>query len=175
MSGVKAVCVVPGKQNALPVLLASVGRFITSPRAEQIKKELARIAEEQALTGMIGKIELIGEDLIKPDEFKLNRRRIASDYHSGRLNVLTSDTRREEGEWDMLSLTIRGVLAAALSVNADEISQKSDFFIDLGGTSLDYFAYAAALGREFSLPTQALVSANLRTIEDAARFIGSNQ
>ena len=175
VSGVKAVCVVPGKQNALPVLLASVGRFIPSPRAEQIKETLARIVEEQALRGMIGKIELIGEDLIKPDEFKLNRRRIAADYASGRLNIVSCGAKSEDGEWDTLSLTIRGVLAAALSVNADEISQKSDFFTDLGGTSLDYFAYAAALGREFSLPTQALVSANLRTIEDAARFIGSNQ
>ena len=173
--GVKGVCLIPGENGSLPVLLASVGAYITPARAKIVTAQLNQKLASLNLKSQVGKIELIGEEFIRGDEFKLNRRRIASDYRSGKLKIVSFDGKPDDGEWDELTLKIRSLFASALNINADEISLGGDFFSDFGGTSIDYFAFAAAFAREFSLPTETVISANLHTIEAAAAFVRANQ
>ena len=173
--GVKRVCLIPGENGNLPVLLASVGAFITPARAQSVISQLNRKLVSLNLKSQIGKIELIGEEFISGEEFKLNRKRIASDYHSGKLKIVSSGDKPEQGEWDELTLKIRSLFSAALNINADDLSLGGDFFTDYNGTSIDYFAFSAAFAREFSLPTETIISANLHTIEAAAAFVRANQ
>lgn len=173
--GVKGVCLIPGENGSLPVLLASVGAYITPARAKIVTAQLNQKLASLNLKSQVGKIELIGEEFIRGDEFKLNRRRIASDYRSGKLKIVSFEGKPDDGEWDELTLKIRSLFASALNINADEISLGGDFFSDFGGTSIDYFAFAAAFAREFSLPTETVISANLHTIEAAAAFVRANQ
>ena len=173
--GVKRVCLIPGENGNLPVLLASVGAFITPARAKSVLSQLNRKLVSLNLKSQIGKIELIGEEFISGEEFKLNRKRIASDYHSGKLKIVSSGDKPEQGEWDELTLKIRSLFSAALNINADDLSLGGDFFTDYNGTSIDYFAFSAAFAREFSLPTETVISANLHTIEAAAAFVRANQ
>lgn len=135
-----------------PVLLVSVNRYMSAEVLRALDEKLkAKIAEEK-LSGQIGKIEYISDPLMTGDEFKLNRRRLGADYAAGRLHRIDLEKRESAAAEDALMTHLRGIIAAVLEKEQDEVSPDADFFADLGGTSLDYFAMIAKLQEEFSLP-----------------------
>ncbi len=147
--GSNGVCLV--SDGKTPVLLVSVNRYITAERLESLDREIKRLLGEQQLTGQVGRIVYISDPLMTGDEFKLNRKRLGEDYRSGRLHTVDPKKRETGGEEDELMRHLREVFAVALERRTEEVAPESDFFADLGGTSLDYFAMIAKLQEDFSL------------------------
>ena len=86
---------------------------------------------------------------MKPDEFKLNRIRLRRDYASGALKPLDFSVRRGDAEADELLCRVRAIVAQAVNRAEDDVAFDADFFLDLGGTSLDYFAMLTRLRDTF--------------------------
>ena len=65
---------------------------------------------------------------------------------------------------------IRALMALSLERSPEEVPAPADYFTDLGGSSLDYYAFGAALEEEtgVSLPREG---APLRTAEAVAGFV----
>lgn len=175
LPGVKGVCLVGVREDSgvKPVLLASVGRGITAQRRTELHQALSERASELQLQGQIWKIALISDDLLLPQEFKLNRRRLARDYASGALSELTDRSCEEAAVRDpgAISASIRAMFAAALDRPEEEIADTADFFRDLGGTSLDYFAVVSRMQEEFGMTFPAAGEQSLSTVRQFSQFI----
>ena len=144
----KQVCLIETKQNDMvaPVLLVEVNRYLSS---ETLTAVLSNVKERLQLLGLISEIKnvvLIGESLIKDNEFKLNRKRLAEDYIGERLLVIDLDRREEQINLNDFEQKVADCFCRALG---KEIGKDDDFFIDAGGTSLDYFTMISYIQAEF--------------------------
>ena len=166
------VCLIGARQggDTAPVLLASVSRFLTSEQLRELETALKKRIDENGLSGAVRRIAFVGESLLKADEFKLNRIRLAREYEAGKLPLLDPETQKSEEALSELAMQVRGCFAAALSQPEEEIPQDADFFSDLGGTSLDYFGLLAALREIYSLPFPP-EDGRLRTVRQITDYI----
>ena len=72
---------------------------------------------------------------------------------------------------DELAQRIREFFSAALNVKTEEIADQADFFLDLGGSSLDYFGMISAIENEFSVKIPVEKSAELSTVAAFHRYL----
>ena len=173
LPGTLGVCLIGS--DGTPVLLVSVNRYMSADALRSLDERLKGKIAEQKLSGQIGKIEYISDPLMTGDEFKLNRRRLSADYAAGRLHPVDIEKRESEAEEDALLTHLRSLVAAVLEKEPDEVSPDADFFTDLGGTSLDYFAMIAKLQEEFSLPFPQNSDNGLRTAGKIYEYIKDAQ
>ncbi len=158
IDGLDGVCLVADRRSgeSVPVLLAGIGRGCSPAKAERLGAAVRARIGELGLAPEIKSVVLVADRLIGPDEFKLNRRRLAAALEAGTLPVF-DPAAEDEAPDDPLCAEIMAMFAAALGKQPDEISYPADFFLDLGGSSLDYFAMIAALRERFGIdfPTEA--------------------
>lgn len=169
--GLRGVCLIGGGDGKTPVLLASVNRHITAEKLAELERGLrARLAELQ-LTGQINQLAFVSQPLMLEQEFKLNRRRLAADFVAGRLQL--ADPVREESvmEADALLIQVRELFATALGKRPEEVAVTADFFLDEGGTSLDYFAMVSRLQEEFSVSFPTADGKGLNTVKELYEYI----
>lgn len=153
--GVRQVCLIAGPDRA-PVLLASVGRHLPAGRLEQIERALRERASELGLTGRLKRIVTVEDDLMAEGDFKLCRGRLAGDYAAGRLTEAKTAAGAAAGPEDPCYAHVLELFATALGMQPGELGPDTDFFLDGGGSSLDYFALISRLREEYSVefPTE---------------------
>ena len=166
ISGVRGACLlgVPFVDGDAPTLIVSVAKYTDKTRLSALTSEVNDALGALGLKSRVKKVAFISDALLQGSEFKLNRRRLLSDYQSGKMNFITEDTAEAPGELDSVSTFIRDCFAAVLGKPAEQISVKSDLFADEGGSSLDYFAIIAALQREFGVPFPTDAGAGLSSV-----------
>ena len=166
------VCLIAGRNESLPVLIVSVAKTTSQEEWEKIKDEIKTLAEKNNLTAQIGKIYPVKQSLLGEKDFKPNRKKIAEKYYAGELQALTYA--KTSAGLDGLTEKVRSYFAVALNKNAEEIAVDSDFFLDEGGTSLDYFAMITSLREEFPVPFPEDGSGeSINTVEKIAEYIKS--
>ena len=158
IDGLDGVCLVADRREgeSLPVLLAGIGRGCSPAKAEKLAAAVRGRIGELGLAPEIKSVVLVADRLIGPDEFKLNRRRLAAALEARLLPVFDPAAQAEVPD-DPLCAEILAMFAAALGKEPGSVSYTADFFLDLGGSSLDYFAMIAALRERFGIdfPTEA--------------------
>ncbi len=147
--GVSEVCIVAGK--TAPVLLAGVSRFADKAKLSALLDEIKARLAELNMTAQIGNIVFVGEPLLRGEEFKLNRRRLRSEYLAGTLPVVDIDKLSDAEQLDELQRSVRALFAVALGKDGEAVAVNADFFADEGGSSLDYYALLAAVQNEFGV------------------------
>ena len=167
--GARGVCLTSDGAGKT-VLLVSVDRFTTADRFAGIDAETKALIADSSLSAEIGEIKYVAEPLMREDEFKLNRRRLARDLAEGRL-ALYDAARVADGELDALGDEVRRFFAVALERDETQIAADADFFVDLGGTSLDYLAMISRLGDEFDVAFPEEGGKGLNTVRQIAEFI----
>ncbi len=172
IEGTNGVCIIPSKDT--PVLLVSVNRYCEGSQLEQLDSRLKDKLTELHLTGQLGRIVYISDKLMLGDEFKLNRKRLREDYAAGKLRQVTPDSAADREEEDELMRTLRQMMAAVLEKDLSEISPETDFFLDLGGTSLDYMALTARLQEDYGVSFLRQDDQTLRTAEEFYQYMKEN-
>lgn len=170
------VCLIGQKSGnaTLPVLLVSVNRYISAQKLDELDAELKQKIANAGLSGEIHRIVYVEGALMLPDEFKLNRLRLSRACSEGTLTVIDPKTRSEDAVVDELTAQVRECFATALGKAEADISPEADFFLDYGGTSLDYFAMLAKLRDEFDLPFP-MEDSGLRTVRQISEYIHSSR
>lgn len=153
-----------------PVLLVSVNRFIPRQKLLALDSALKEKIFDAGLSSEIRRISYVEGPLLRPDEFKLNRVRLSREYSEGRIALVDPETRTEEAVVDELTARVRSCFAIALEKAEEELSQDADFFLDCGGSSLDYFAMLAKLRDEFGLAFP-MEDSGLRTVRQITDYI----
>ena len=174
--GCGPVCLIGSRSGGktLPVLLVPVNRFASTGKLQTLREEVLRRAEAAGLQGEISRLVFVSEPLLLPEEFKLNRLRLTRAYESGTLQQIDPARRQEAAVSDALTRQIRVCFAAALGKQEADISPEADFFLDLGGTSLDYFAMQAKLREELAVDFP-MESARLHTVLQFADYVRTHR
>ncbi|MBQ1975720.1 MAG: hypothetical protein II224_07915, partial [Ruminococcus sp.] len=169
IAGANGVCLI--KDGKTPVLLVSVNRYTAPDQLQRLDGAFKEKIAALHLTGQIGRIVYTSAPLMADDEFKLNRRRLSDDCLSGRLPLLDPYAQTQPDEQDELMLHLRQVFAVTLGLDLSAVAPQSDFFADLGGASLDYFAAVAKLQEDFSMPFPQDEGKTLSTAQDFYDYI----
>ncbi|MBR6914998.1 MAG: non-ribosomal peptide synthetase [Clostridia bacterium] len=171
--GARGVCLVgcDTPEGRTSVLLVSVGKYISKEKFSKIDEETRALIDAAGLSGQIGKIAYIAEPLLSGDEFKLNRRRLTDEYARGVFTEKRLSDTDAGGETDALTARIVSYFAAALDAEEGSVGPDSDFFLDCGGGSIDYFAMISKLREEFDVPFPTEGGKGLNTPRGIADFI----
>ena len=172
--GVRGVCLtsVPSERGELPVLVASVEPYLSGEAVLAAEARLRKKAAELGVSSEIKRILITRQPLLQGDEFKLNRKRIKADVISGALRD-ARDAEEDRGELDATGLFIRECFAAVRGVQEEDVSPSADFFTDLGGSSLEYFAVLSRLSAEFGVPFPEDAGSGLSTVKALSAYISS--
>lgn len=152
--GVRGVCLIGTAEDskAIPVLIVSVNKYISAEKLEQVRNAVRRRLADLRLAGQIQRLFFTDEGLMKGDEFKLNRVRLSKEYAAKALHEVKPNDNAEQKEDDEISRNITRMFAVALGKPESEIGYTADFFLDEGGTSLDYLAIISQLRDEYKIP-----------------------
>lgn len=170
LKDVNEVCLIGAGDgvNAAPTLVVSVNRFISEEKLTALDHSLKKQLEEMRLNSEIKRILYVSDRLIVGDEFKLNRLRLKQQLEENGFHEV-KPLGKDEGLQDALAKRLREFFAAALDRSAEDIADGADFFLDLGGTSLDYFGMIAAMETEFSVKIST--EQNLSTVAAFHRYL----
>ena len=170
LKDVNEVCLIGALDgaNAVPTLVVSVNRFISEEKLTALDHSLKKQLEEMRLNSEIKRILYVSDRLIVGDEFKLNRLRLKQQLEENGFHEV-KPLGKDEGLQGALAKRLREFFAAALDRSAEDIADGADFFLDLGGTSLDYFGMIAAMETEFSVKIST--EQNLSTVAAFHRYL----
>ena len=173
---IEAVCLVGAKdkEEVVPTLIVSVNKFISKERFEALDKELKKKLSDMNLSSEIRKIIYTDDRLLIADEYKLNRIRLKNAAENNEFHILSPSTMTED-EKDELTLALKAAFATALSKPEEDIPESADFFLDLGGSSLEYFAMVSELSQKLSLSFPTENGKTLSTVREFRDFIRKNQ
>lgn len=166
----KNVGLVYEQSMSSPVLLVEVDRFISMDKANLITKEVEDTLKTNNLSSQVGKVVLVIDPLIKEDEFKLNRKRLAKDYVSHKIREYSTPKHNEEEDKDELLKEIKALVASTLNVEASSLSSGTDFYTDLGGTSLDFYVISEAINDKYHVNILSS-QVSLTTLGDINKYI----
>ena len=170
IAGTRGVCLVASNDNGkqAPALIVSVSQYITGERLSAVEKQLREKLAELNLSGQITRLVFTGDNLMRENEFKLNRSRLSKALDSGELTQVVPDRALKGRADDEIARKITLMFSMALQKPEDEIGYDADFFTDLGGTSLDYFSLVAGMRDEFrvSFQTGDMSMSTVRQLHD---------
>lgn len=158
-NGANDVCLVPGKNGASAILLVSVSKYKTNLR--EITDEAKKLLCENNFSSLVGKVVPVSDGFIEADGFKKNRKHIAEKYYKNEFTVLDANKTDENAVRNAVEQRISEIFAVTLNRNG--VGYEEDFFLDDGGTSLEYFALISELKKEFEIEFPLEESEALRT------------
>ena len=165
------VCLIKDKETRVPVLLVSINRFLSKEKVDAISNQIKDLINKNNLGNQIGKIDFVTEEFISGDEFKKNRKKIEERYFSGDMSRYCF-VDNEEAE-DEINKTVKKYFAVALDKSVEDIALDADFFLDEGGTSLDYFALISKLQSDFNVNLVATDENPLHTVRQVSDYLRS--
>ncbi len=171
---VKQVCLLDARKNGqpYPVMLVSVVKYISHETREKLLQEIKEKLKTLNLLSEIKEIVFVGEDFIKGNEFKLNRKRLSEEFNQGRLNILSNvGDCEKEYVFDKIEKQVALCFEKVLGKTVDK---NADFFVDLGGSSLEYFTLVTYIQEEFDLIIPLGNDKKLCSISDFSTFIKGN-
>jgi acyl carrier protein len=171
ITGADRVCLLRGRGGIMVV--ASVPGVFSETKLKDIYTELESRLKATKLSESVKRIIFTHESLLAPGEFKLSRRKLADRIDAGELRGF--DPRRIDEHIAELSDGIEREIAAcfaeALSKDASQITADADFFRDLEGTSLDYFALLGLIKSRLGVDIISGSEARLSTVKAFADYI----
>ncbi len=169
---VNEVCLIGAREGdrIVPTLVVSVNAFISAEKLEHLDRGMKAKLEEMHLRSEIGRILYVSDRLIIGEEFKLNRIRLREQLESGGFTEIDPFTAADTLD-DKPAARLREFFAEALSMKAEDIPDHADFFLDLGGTSLDWFGMIGGIENEFSVKIPAEQSAALSTVAKLHHYL----
>lgn len=171
---VKKVCILDAGKNGqpYPVILVSVVKYVSNETREWLIRTIKEKLKEMHLLSEIKEVVLIGEDLIKGNEFKLNRKRLAEEYLSGKLSVLSYNA--DASNEDVFDEIEKKIAECYEKVLGKRVDKNADFFVDAGGSSLEYFTLVTYIQEEFDLTIPLGNDRKLVSINDFSAYIKGN-
>ncbi|MBQ7879032.1 MAG: AMP-binding protein, partial [Clostridia bacterium] len=163
LKGAEGFCIV--KMDGEPTLLVQIRKY--TPR--ETRWELEALARNEltriGISATVRAVAFTEEPLLSGNEFKLNRRRLAT------VKLLSEEAENAPETDDELVAKVKAVFAKALGRSVGEIGGKAHFFFDLKGSSLDYFSLIAEMQNEFGVSFPQTENEGLYTVTDFVNYI----
>lgn len=140
-----------GETGLKPCLVVALEALAGRDGAIKTLDEVRRIISTNGLDGLIARVAATRDSLLKEGEFKLNRSKIAKRLSLGEYKLFDDNAVNDDFDEQELIDRVRELFKNALDRDIDEIGADSDFFLDLGGSSLDFFGVVSELTREYGV------------------------
>ncbi len=149
-----------------PLLICSVSKDCSLEDLSEARGSVRDTISSGFLAGKISRLFFTKDELIGEGDFKLNRRKIKDRYISGGFTEFSEKSfEGSDIPDDDLYVRIAAAFAKALNKDIKEITLNADFFLDLGGTSLDYFALITDLHEQFKTSFPVTEGSTLNTVK----------
>ena len=169
LSNRRPICLVTA--NGEPTLVVELSPYANAETARAIKTEAQQQLSALNLSGAVRRIVLTKTPLMSGQEFKVSRARLKRMLHDGLIKPFDIDGAEQGDEDPALMETVTRHFAEALRRAPESIAPDAQFFYDLGGTSLDYFAMVASIQSEFNIGFPTAAGQSLVTVREICRFI----
>lgn len=156
-----------------PLLICSLSPDTTEENFAEKKEAVYEKIREHNLSESIEKIVFTREPLISGQEFKLNRKRLSRDYEAGKLPLFGEVKEESRSMGNEIEKTVRKAFSEALGKQPEEIGYETDFFLDEGGTSLDFFAVLSALHEAYQIPFPIVEGKTTVSMKELCEYIES--
>ncbi len=172
VKGINRLCLFADKDGS-PTLIISIIDCFSSEKLRKLYDEVLEKLRENNLNDEIAQIVLTSDRLLAKEDFKLSRKKVARRFANGEYKIIDLQNTDEHVE-HMLSKLEKGVrecFAEALQIDEVQIGINSDFFTDLGGSSINYFALIDLLKTRYSIDQNITENNSLVTVSDFCKFI----
>lgn len=167
-SNVENKCLISGKDN-VPTLIVEVKSYLVE-KEQEIRLELGEALKKANVNDQIQTVVFTADKLLLDGEIKVSRKKVKDRYLSGEIKPLNA-LKRADGQLSALEEQLVKAFADALQKQECEILVDSDFFTELGGTSLDYFALLDTIGQQFGIDQTLIRSWGQSTVRGFASKI----
>lgn len=172
VNGVDRLCLFADEQHAA-VLLVSVPGCFSRAELKRIYGELLDALREVKLESAVRRILFTHENLIRGNEFKISRKKLAAAVAKGELRVF--DPKQADAHIEQLhaglETEIRDCFAEALGRDPETVGVNEQFFGELGGTSIDYFVLLGLIKSRFGVEISSDEGQRLSTVKDFWDYI----
>ncbi len=158
-------------KNNQPILLISSRSCNTKEKYDLLYKKATESLAMLHLQKVVKKISITRDSLILGSEFKVSRKKLAKRYENGEITVIGENPKAFENISDELASDIKDIFSRVLKKPISEIDINADFFIDLGGTSLDYFELLNEIKLKYSTDIPQNNGKTLSTVKEFYEFI----
>ena len=171
VEGADRVCILRGQKGIMVV--ASVPGVFAGGKLKDIYQAILSQLQAQKLSSSVKKILFTHEALLRQGEFKISRRKLSGRVDSGDMRTFDPLHIEEHVKElsDGLEKEIALCFAEALGKDVAHIGPDDDFFLQLEGTSLDYFALLGQLKARFGVDMISSGGAKLSTVKAFAQAI----
>lgn len=164
------LCLIPEKNNNAPILLVELNKYLSIEKANKILEALKEKIRLEKLNTEIGEIVLIKDKLIEEEDFKLNRKKILRKFNNHEYRLFTENVNNNTStDLDEVTLKIKEIFSN--NFNREITDLDGDIFLELGGSSLDYFAIIGEIHEEFGLDLSKVPDSSLVTIRAISEYI----
>ncbi len=172
ISGCENICLFADK-DGVPTLLASAAGCYDEKKLSSLRDSLLSAVSSAKLDGEIKRIALTNDSLVEGKDFKVSRKKLSWRYSMGELRVIDP---RGIGEHineilSKLEEEMIEVFAEALACDAEKIGPGDNFFIDLGGSSLDYLSLLSRVKAKFGKSVEATNGERLASVREFCDYI----
>lgn len=164
------LCGIRTEDGIRPTLIVSADRrlLLREGGCDELRGSLDKTLTDMGLGTQLSSVVITADPLIAASDIKLNRRAVAERYTQGSLRAVDPARLSRADLDDAVMDKIRAVFAGALGRPVDEISGDYDFFLDGGGTSLDYLSAIPELEKAFGVKVP--VSADGKSLSRVTDF-----
>lgn len=172
VKGINRICLFADK-NGAPTLLVSIVDCFSSKKLHSYCDQINEKLRQNHLNDEIQNIVITSDKLLDKNDFKLSRRKVSKRFAAGEYKIVDLKDTDSHIEYMLTELEgkIRECFAEALQINADEIGVEADFYADLGGSSLNYFALVDAVKSSFGIELDLTEENQLVTVRDFCKYI----
>ncbi len=172
VKGINRICLFAG-DGGEPTLIVSVVDCFSSDKLKAYYGEVLEKLRQNHLNDEIQRVVLTSDRLLTKADFKLSRKKVAKRYAAGEYRIVDLQDTSSHMEYMLSELErrVRESFAEALQTDADEIGVDKDFFADLGGSSLHYFALVDILKAQYGLELDVTNETQLVTVKDFCKYI----
>lgn len=173
LSNHRPICLLAanGANGSEPTLVVELSAYANAEAAQTVRKEAQDALAALHLNGAVRRIVLTKTPLMGGQEFKVSRARVRRALADGTIVPFEPGAAGTGDEDPKLIERVTQLFADALRRAPEEILPDAQFFYDLGGTSLDYFAVIAAIQGEFDVGFPSTAGQSLTTVREICRFI----
>lgn len=174
IEGVEEACLF--ESDGQPVLLAHVKDCYSPEKLQSVYERLLEKMKTANLETTVRKIHLTPNSLLDSGDFKISRKKVARRFKNDEFRLI--DLQDMQNHLDellsALELEVRGYVAEVLDKAPDEVGVDANFFRDLDGSSLDYFALNDRIQTRYGVQLSAEEEQAPSTVREICDCISKN-
>ena len=170
--GAEQACLVSIRENdhVKPVLILKLSQNAFGGELDTIREAAYARLKELKLSEAIERVVLTSDELIQGNEFKLNRKRIARDLAAGKLREAGALSDGEMPD-DALFMHVRELYAEALDKEPEDVGFLTDFFLEEGGSSLDFLTLLSTVQRDYGITLPIAETETAFSLKDVYEYL----